>query len=136
MFRLRPLKILRVWGVFTLIAIVISVIHLLISSHIYFMIPATAGLMLIVLMYEYLSYRVDGPGYDRSFKDERMWEISNEAVRISCYYFFVTIWGLALILNFPHFSFIKEHISAVLGLIVFVGLIIHVGSFAWKKYRI
>lgn len=136
MFRLRPLVILKVWGGFTLIAMIISVVHLLTSSHVYFMIPATAGLMMLVLLYEYVSYRVDGPGYDRLFKDERHWEISNKATHISSYYFFVTIWILALVLNFPQLSFIKQHISVILALIVFGGLIIHVGIFTWEKYRI
>lgn len=133
---IKPLMILKIWGGFTLLAIIISVLHLLTSSHVYFMIPATAGLMILVLLYEYVSYRVDGPGYERSFKDERLQEIANDVVHISCYYFFVTIWVLALILNFPHLSFIKQHISIVLALIVFVALIIHVGTFAWKKYRV
>lgn len=136
MFRLSPLKVLKVWGVVTLIAIVISVIHLFTASHIYVMVPATAGLMVMLLIYEYINYRMDGPSYDRGFKDERMREISTETVRISCYYFFVTIWALAVMLNFPQCGFIKEHISLVLALVVVVGLIIHGGSFAWKKYRI
>jgi uncharacterized membrane protein len=136
MLRVKPLKMLKMWGVFTLIAVVISVIHLLTASQFYFMIPATAGLMLMILMYEYLSYRVDGSSYDRVLKDERLEKISTEAIRISCYYFFVTMWALALILNFPCFSFMKESISVVLALIVCVGLIIHVGFFSWKKYRI
>ena len=136
MFRLRPLIMLKVWGICTLIAIIISGVHLLTANNVYFMIPATAGLMMLLLLYEYISYRVDGPAYDKLFKDERMWAISNEAVRISYYYFFVVIWALALILSFPHFSFIKQHISVVLALIVFLGLLIHIIFFAWKKYRI
>ena len=136
MFRLKPFNLLKVWGVLTAITTVISVIHLLAASRIYFMIPATAGLMLAILLYEYLSYRVDGPSYDRVLKDERLEKISTEALRIACYYFFVTLWALAFLLNFPCFGFLKESLSAVLALIAFVGLVIHVGFFSWKKYRV
>ena len=136
MFRLTPHKMLQAWGFFTLLAVIAAVVHIVTADRVYFMIPATAGLLLLVLIYEHLNRRADGPGYDRVLKDERLEKIATEAVRLACYYFFVTLWALALAVDLPSFSFLRQHISMVLALVVLVGLFIYAGFFTWKKYRI
>lgn len=135
MLKSNPLTLLKLWGVLTVIAIAVAVVNLL-SVHFYFMILSTAVLMTIVFLYQWISYRIDGSSYAKAFDDERLWQVSFYTLRNSSLYFFLSIWLLAVALNFPGFEFLKEHISAVLAIIVVLGMLIHAVSFTWKKYRV
>ncbi|MEN6349553.1 MAG: hypothetical protein ABFD08_09205 [Syntrophomonas sp.] len=133
--KLNPLTLLKLWGVFTAIAVAIAVVNLL-SAHCNLMILSTAVLMTIVFVYEWICYRIDGPSFAKAFDDERLMQVSFYTLRNSSLYFFVSIWLLAIALSFPSFAFLKEHISAVLAIIVVLGMLIHAVSFTWKKYHV
>lgn len=135
MLKSNPLTLLKLWGVLTVIAITVAVVNLM-SDHFFFMILSTAVLMTFVFIYQWISYRIDGSSYAKSFDDERLWQVSYYTLRNSSLYFFVSIWLLAIVLSFPSFEFLKEHISAVLAIIVVLGLLIHAVPFTWRKYRV
>lgn len=132
---LNPLTMLKLWGVLTAIAIIVATVNLL-SDHFNIMILSTAVMMTIVFIYEWICYRIDGPSFAKAFDDERLIQVSFYTLRNSSLYFFVSIWLLAIALSFPSFAFLKEHISAVLAVIVVVGMLIHAVSFTWRKYRV
>ncbi|HWP96372.1 MAG TPA: hypothetical protein VN426_05945 [Syntrophomonadaceae bacterium] len=135
MLKSNPLTLLKLWGVLTVIAITIAVVNFL-SDHFYFMILSTAILMTFIFIYQWISYRIDGSSYTKGFDDERLCQVSFYTLRNSSLYFFVSIWLLAIVLSFPSFEFLKEHISAVLAMIVVLGMLIHAVSFTWRKYRV
>lgn len=135
MLKFNPLTLLKIWGVMTAIAITVAVVNLL-SDHFNFMILSTAFLMIFIFIYQWISYRIDGSSYAKAFDDERLWQVSFYTLRNSSLYFFVIVWVLAVVLSFPGFEFLKDHISAVLAIIVVMGMLIHAVSFTWKKYRV
>lgn len=135
MAKQNPVSLLKLWAALTLLAVILAVYNLL-YGHFYFMITATAIMMLLVLTYQYISYRIDGSNYGKSFDDERLSQISAMAFRNSSSYFFIIVWLLAAALNFSWLDAAKPFISLVLALVVLVGFIIHAASFAWYKYHI
>ncbi|MDD3023587.1 MAG: DUF2178 domain-containing protein [Syntrophomonadaceae bacterium] len=123
------------WAMLTLLAIAV-VVGRIIKHSPYHIALIIAILMFILLIYLLILRRIDGPSFAHSLHDERLWHISVKAQRNSFWFLFISIWGLAVIMEFYNPDFLKEYISLILAAIGTLGLVIFVICFVWQKYRV
>ncbi len=123
------------WAMLTLLAIAVAVGGIIKHSP-YYIALIIAILMFVLLIYLLILRRIDGPSFAYSFHDERLWHISIKAQRNSFWFLFISIWGLAAIMEFCNSVFLKESISLILAAIGTIGLLIYAVCFVWQKYGV
>ncbi|MGE5397032.1 MAG: hypothetical protein ACM3MK_05785, partial [Chitinophagales bacterium] len=123
------------WAMLTLLAIAVAVERIIRHSP-YYIALIIAVLMFVLLIYFLVLRKIDGPAFDNSWNDERLWHISVKAQRNSFWFLFLSIWGLAAIMEFWNSAFLKESISLILAAIGTIGLLIYAVCFVWQKYRV
>jgi len=119
----------------TVLAIAVAILRIIRHSP-YHISLIIAVLMFIVLIYLLILRRVDGSSFIHSLNDERLWRISAQAQRNSFWFLFISIWCLAVALEFLDSVFLQEYIGLFLASIGTVGLFIYMFCFVWQKYRV
>ena len=123
------------WAMLTVLAIAAAIMR--IQNHkSYHISLIIAVLMFIVFVDLLILRRVDGASFMHSLNDERLWQISAQAQRISFWFLLIGIWCLAAALEFFDSVFLREYISLFLAAIGTIGLFIYMFCFVWQKYRV
>lgn len=123
------------WIMLTVLAIAVAAVRI-IKQNPYHVSLIIAVLMLSLLIYLLILRKIDGPSFMDSVSDERLRQISVKAQRNSFWFLFISIWGLAVVLEFFDPAMLKEYISLFLAAIGTTGLFIYMFGFVWQKYRV
>jgi hypothetical protein len=123
------------WATLNLLAIIIASVRI-IEKRPYYITLTVAILMFIVLVYELISLRVDGPLFFISENDERLWDISYKSKSNAFWFLFVSVWCLALTLELFDPVSLKKYVALFLAAIGAISLFTYMFSFIWHKYKV
>lgn len=123
------------WAMLNVLAIAVAIVRI-IENRPYTISLIIASLLTLVSVYLLILRKVDGPLFINALEDERLWHISVNAQRIAFWFLFISIWCLAVALEFLNPVFLKEYFSLCLAAIGTAGLFIYMFCFVWQKYKV
>ncbi|HNX29057.1 MAG TPA: hypothetical protein PKN87_06550 [Syntrophomonadaceae bacterium] len=135
MGRKNMLGLIPGWAMLTALAITVAAVRIITKSP-YHISLIIAVLMLILLIYLFILRKIDGTSFIDSVNDERLRQISVNAQRNAFWFLFISIWGMAVALEFFDPVILKQYISLFLAAIGTIGLFIYMLCFVWQKYRV
>lgn len=136
MFKNNPMFRIIWWSVFTLIADFSALRGLYLGQTDGISIVA-ATMMSFALIYLIMSYKVEGPtGMKLEHNDERIRSIANKSRSNGFFVLFLCTWFLAFLINVPGLNILLRNINVTLASIAMIGMLVHLFSFVWYKYRV
>lgn len=123
------------WAMLTALAIAVAVVRIIKHSP-YHISLIIAVLMFIVLIYVLILNKIDGHYFINSINDERLHHIAFKSQSKSFWFLFVSIWCLALVIEFFDPTMLHEYISLILAAIGTIALFIYMLCFVWQKFRV
>ncbi len=136
MFKNRPMFRIIWWSAFTLIAD-LSALRGLYEGRADGISVIAATIMTFGLIYLIAAYKIDGPaGMKLEHQDERIRIAANKSRSNGFLVMFICTWFLAILISEPGLSFLLQNINLTLAAIAMIGMLVHLVSFVWYKYRV
>lgn len=136
MFKKRPMFRIIWWSVFTFIAD-FSALWGLYAGRTDAISLIAATVMTFGLIYLIAAYKIEGPaGLKLEHEDERIRAAANKSRSNGFLVMFVCTWFLAVLISEPGLSFLQRNINLTLAAVAMIGMLVHLISFVWYKYRV